>query len=186
MFSEIRKEIKQLKEICKEKEVIDIVLLERSGKEKTSRIDLAIIFKDNYTKNILLRVKEICNKKQIKVNIKPLLADNIFKNSFYLKVVQEGFSIKENKLISETLNIETLILVTYDLKTLNHSKKTLFGYALKGRKNQKGFLDSLNGNTVGRNNVLIPINRLGELKEFMQTWQVKYYTQRFMRTNERK
>ena len=101
-------------------------------------------------------------------------------------MVQEGFSIKENKLISETLNVETLILITYDLKTLNHSKKTLFGYALKGRKNQKGFLDSLNGNTVGRNNVLIPINRLGELKEFMQTWQVEYYTQRFMRTNERK
>jgi len=184
MFSDIRKEIKQLKEICREKEVIDVVLLGCSGKEKITRIGLAIIFKDNNPKNILLRVKEIFNKKQIKVNIMFLLADDMFKNSLYLKLIQNGFSIKENKLVSEAFNIETLVLVTYDLKTLGHSKKTLFGYALKGRTGQKGFLDSLNGKAVGRNNVLIPINKLDELKEFLKTWQVKYSIQKFMRINE--
>ena len=186
MFSKIREEIKQLKEICREKEVIDVVLLGYSGKEKTSKIDLAIIFKDNnnHAKNILLKVKEIFNKKQVRVNINSLLADDLFKDSLYLRLIQNGFSIKENKLISKTLNVETLILLTYDLKTLNHSKKTLFGYALKGRKGQKGFLDSLNGNTVGRNNVLIPINKLNELKEFLNTWQVKYSIQKFLRVNE--
>jgi len=185
MFSEIRKEIKQLKEICREKEVIDVVLLGCSGKEKITRIDLAIIFKDNNTKNILLKVKEIFNKKQMRLNIKSLLADDLFKDPFYLKLIQNGFSIKENRFISKTLNIETLVLVTYDLKTLNHSKKTLFGYALKGRKGQKGFLDSLDGSAVGRNNVLIPINKLNELKEFLKTWQVKYSIQKFMRINEK-
>jgi len=55
---------------------------------------------------------------------------------------------------------------------------------LKGRKGQKGFLDSLNGSAVGRNNVLIPINKLDELKEFLKTWQVKYSIQKFMRINE--
>jgi len=120
----------------------------------------------------------------VKADIISLLADDLFKDPLYLKLVQNGFSIKNNKPISKTLNVETLVLLTYDLKTLNHSKKTLFGYALKGRKGQKGFLDSLNGNVVGRNNVLIPINRLDELKEFLKTWQVKYSLQKFMRINE--
>jgi len=187
MFSEIRKEVRQLKEICREKEVIDVVLLGYSGKEKVSKIGLVIIFKDNnnHTKNILLKVKEIFNKKQVRVNINSLLADDLFKDSLYLKLIQNGFSIKENKFIRKSLNVETIILLTYDLKTLNHSKKTLFGYALKGRKGKKGFLDSLNGNIVGRNNVLIPINKLNELKEFLKTWQVKYFVQKFMRINEK-
>ncbi len=185
MFLNIKSEIKQLKEICKEKEVIDIILLQYSGKEKTSKINLAIIFKDNnHDKNILVKVKEIFNKKQIKVNIMFLLADDMFKDSLYLKLIQNGFSIKNNKIINKTLNVETIILLTYDLKTLNHSKKTLFGYALKGRTGQKGFLDSLNGNVVGRNNVLIPINGLDELKDFLNTWQIKYSIQKFMRINE--
>ncbi len=186
MFSGIRKEIKQLREICREKGVIDIVLLGNNVKEKISKIDLAIIFKDNndHTKNILLKAKGIFNKKYVRANIKFLLADDLFKDSLYLRLIQKGFSVKENKFISNTLNIEILILVTYDLKSLNHSKKTLFGYALKGRKGQKGFLDSLNGSTVGRNNILVPINKLDALKEFLKTWQIKYSIQKFMRINE--
>ncbi len=186
MFSDIQKEIKQLKEICREKDVVDVVLLGCSEKEKTSKIDLTIVFKDNnnHTKNILLKVKGIFNKKQARVNINFLMADNLFKDSLYLRLIQNGFSIKGNKFINKALNVETLILLTYDLKTLDHSKKTLFGYALKGRKGQQGFLDSLNGCAVGRNNVLIPIDKLNELKEFLQTWQVKYSIQKFMRINE--
>ncbi len=186
MFSDIRKEIKQLKEICREKEVIDIVLLGYDKKGKTSKIGLVIIFKDNnsHTKNILLKVKDIFNRKQVKADIKFLLAGDLFKDTLYLRLIQNGFSIKNNKIINKTLNIETLILLTYDLKTLNHSKKTLFGYALKGRKGQRGFLNLLNGSAVGRNNVLIPINKLDELKEFLKTWQVEYFIQEFLRINE--
>ena len=187
MFSEIRKKIKQLKEICREKEVIDVVLLGYDKKEKASKIDLTIIFKDkktDYSNRILLKTKKIFNNKQVRVNINSLFVEDLFKDSLYLRLIQNGFSIKENKFIKNVLNVETLILITYDLKTLNHSKKTLFGYALKGRKDQKGFLDSLNGSVVGRNNVLIPINKLDELKEFLKTWQVKYFIQKFLRINE--
>jgi hypothetical protein len=185
MFSDIKKEIKQLREICKEKGVIDIVLLGYNKKEKASKINLTIVFKDKKAgNNLSLKVKEIFNKKQMKADIMLLLVDDLFKDILYLRLIQNGFSINQNKFIGNSLNTETLILVTYDLKTLNHSKKTLFGYALKGRKDQKGFLDSLNGNAVGRNNVLIPINELKELKEFLKTWNIKYYTQKFVRINE--
>ena len=186
MFLSIKSEIKQLREICREKGIVDVVLFGYNKKETIIKINLAIVFKDNnnYAKNILLKIREIFNKKQVKAKIISLLADDLFKNPLYLKLIQNGFSIKKNKLISETFKVETLILLTYDLKTLDHSKKTLFGYALKGRKGQKGFLGSLNGSAVGRNNVLIPINNLGELKEFLNTWQVKYSIQKFMRVHE--
>ena len=71
MFSDIRKEIKQLKEICREKEVIDVVLLGYTKNGRAIKVDLAITFKDNnnHTKSILLKVKEIFNKKQMRVNI---------------------------------------------------------------------------------------------------------------------
>jgi len=187
MFSDIQKEIKQLKEICREKDVVDAALLGYSEKEKVNRVELVIIFKDkkpDCNNKILLKTRKIFNKKQGMVNINSLLADDLFKDNLYLRLIQNGFSIKENKFINKALNVETLLLLTYDLKTLDHSKKTLFGYALKGRKGQKGFLDSLNGSAVGRNNVLIPINKLDELKEFLKTWQVKYSIQKFMRINE--
>jgi len=187
MFSEIKKEIKQLREICREKNVVDVVLLSHNKKSKTTEISLAIVFKDkkiDYSNKIFIKTKKFFNKKQVRVNINSLLACELFKDPLYLKLIQNGFSVKENKFINKTLNVETLILVTYDLKILNHSKKTLFGYALKGRKGQKGFLGSLNGSAVGRNNVLIPINKLNEIKEFLKTWQVKYSIQKFMRINE--
>ncbi|GEM_PF-7101700 len=187
MFLEIKKEIKKLREICREKEVIDVVPLGCAGKEKTSNISLAIVFRggSSYNKNIILKINSIFNKKNVKANIIPLPADDLLKGPLFLDLVQNGFSIKNNKLVSKMLNVETIVLLTYDLKILNHSRKTLFGYALKGRKGQKGFLDSLKGSAVGRNNVLIPINMLDELKEFFETWHVRYSIQKFMRINER-
>ena len=78
------------------------------------------------------------------------------------------------------LDLRLVALVTYSLKNLNHSKKTLFGYALKGRSGQKGFIYRLKGEAVGRNNVLIPLNNLKELEEFFGTWDVRYRLKRFI------
>lgn len=71
-------------------------------------------------------------------------------------------------------------MITYSLENLNHSQKTLFGYALKGRTGKKGFLDTLDGETVGRNNVLLPLEHLGQLKEFFATWKVDHEIRKFV------
>ena len=76
--------------------------------------------------------------------------------------------------------VRSIALVTYSLENLNHSQKTLFGYALKGRTGQKGFLDKLKGEAIGRNNVLIPSESLEKLREFMATWKVKYDVRRLL------
>ncbi|MBW2971039.1 hypothetical protein KY320_02665 [Candidatus Woesearchaeota archaeon] len=82
------------------------------------------------------------------------------------------------------LKIKAVALVTYSLENLDHSKKTLFGYALKGRTGQKGFLDTLKGEPVGRNNVLLPLDKLDELKEFFASWQVDFKVRRLVEIEE--
>lgn len=71
-------------------------------------------------------------------------------------------------------------MATYSLENLDHSQKTLFGYALKGRTKNKGFIQSLDGEAVGRNNVLLPLQNLPQLKEFFATWKVDYEVRKFV------
>ena len=75
-------------------------------------------------------------------------------------------------------------MITYSLKSLNHSQKTLFGYALKGRTGQKGYLHRLKGEVVGRNNVLISIDDLDKMNDFFATWKVKYEVRKFIELKE--
>ncbi len=71
-------------------------------------------------------------------------------------------------------------LITYSLTNLSHSDKTRFGYALKGRDGKSGISNLINGEPVGRNNILIPYNKLHEIIEFFLTWKVKYTVRRFI------
>ena len=93
-----------------------------------------------------------------------------------LDLLKKGYGSK--------LGFRLVALVTYSLENLNHSQKTLFGYALKGRTGQKGFLHRLKGEVVGRNNVLIPIENLDKIKEFFATWKVKYEVRKFVELKE--
>jgi hypothetical protein len=86
--------------------------------------------------------------------------------------------LKEN--CGSAFSFRGVSMVTYSLTNLGHSKKTLFGYALKGRGKEGGFLEIIGGETVGRNNVLIPTEKLDKLKEFLGTWHVRYEVRNFI------
>jgi hypothetical protein len=83
-------------------------------------------------------------------------------------------SIRHGKKIYSVLGLEKHMLVTYTLESLNHSSKTLFGYALKGRGNEKGILGEVHGSTIGRNSVIIPEKEAGKIADFMDYWKVKF------------
>jgi hypothetical protein len=188
MFFEIKEEIKELKSFCDSESVLDIVITDCLKKNNLIKLKVIILFKSNKKENsrIVLEIKKILSKKQINPEFSDVYIGSIFYNKTLLEIIHKGFSVKNNKLIFKSLKQEIVFLVTYDLKSLNHSKKTLFGYALKGRKNEDGFLGKLNGKAVGRNNVIIPFDKLEEIKEFFQSWKVNYSVQKFMRINEKK
>ncbi len=76
-----------------------------------------------------------------------------------------------------SLEKETLvphIIVTYSLKKLPHTKKTMFGYALKGRDNKSGILHEARGKALGRNCFRVPVENAEKVEEFMEYWKVDY------------
>ncbi|MBS3119558.1 hypothetical protein J4475_01925 [Candidatus Woesearchaeota archaeon] len=85
-----------------------------------------------------------------------------------------GRSIQHGKSVASLLDIKSVALVSYDLKSLNHVQKTLFGYALKGRTKGQGILSEMKGRVVGRNSVLIPSQYLSRLQAFLKQWKVPY------------
>ncbi|MBS1266108.1 MAG: hypothetical protein MAG795_00073 [Candidatus Woesearchaeota archaeon] len=76
--------------------------------------------------------------------------------------------------------VKKVALVTYSLTNLSHSDKTRFGYALKGRSGKGGMLKLVNGEHVGRNNILFPLEKLPEIKDFLSTWKIQYKVRRFI------
>lgn len=84
------------------------------------------------------------------------------------------------EILRESISPKPVTLITYSLKTLNHSQKTLFGYALKGRSGKTGYLHLLKGETIGRNSILIPTGHVSEAKEFFSTWKVQYKSRRLI------
>ena len=188
MFFEIKEEIKKLKAVCRKDTILDIIITDYSVKNDSVQLKIVILFKNEFNKDnkISSEIKKILSKKQIKSDISNFCVDSLLYNPFLIKIIQSGFSIKNNILLYKSLNANILFLISYDLKSLDHSKKTLFGYALKGRKGQKGFLGNLKGQTVGRNSITIPSDKLDEIREFFETWKVSYSVQKFMRINEEK
>lgn len=186
MFFEIKQEIKKLKDFCKQENILDVIITKYSNKNNLIKLNVLILFKNKKeNKKAINEIEKVLSKKKVKAGISGVFLKDILDDTVLVKLIQDGFSIKNNKFVSESLGIKILFLITYDLKSLGHSKKTLFGYALKGRKGEKGFLGNIKGQAVGRNNILIPCEKIDEIKEFFETWNVDYSIQKFMKANEK-
>ncbi|MFH1849779.1 MAG: hypothetical protein ABH879_06350 [archaeon] len=107
-------------------------------------------------------------------------ASRLLESELLPRAISEGHSLKRGKPVCRLLKTRSLCLVSYNLENLSHSRKTLFGYALKGRKGQEGTLDLLGGQPVGRSSVLVPLERIGDLREFMKYWGVRHSSRRII------
>jgi len=107
-------------------------------------------------------------------NITTVLLKNLIYSKDVLDFMVSGTSLKHNKALLDFFTATKKIIVTYSLENLDHVKKTLFGYALKGRGKGTGFLQSLEGEPLGRNNIILPAKHHEELQQFMKYWKVEY------------
>lgn len=153
------------------------------SKIKPGDIDIALIFREeNYKEidRISYAVKKIGDELSLKLHIEPLIVDNLHKEPLYLNLIHEGYSVKFKQFLSKNLKTKSVVLITYSLKNLTHSKKTLFGYALKGREGKNGILQKMKGEAVGRNNILAPVEKLESFREFLKSWEVNYKMKRVL------
>jgi len=162
------------------KEVFDILIYGSSvkGKLDFNDVDLIIIFSNlslDKRLEISQNLKSIIKKEIKNTDIKTMNLQDFFDNTFLARqnILIEGRSLIKNKGFAELLGFSGYSIFTYNLKNLNHNKKTQFTYALSGR-NREGVLKSSGGISLGRGAVKIPIEHSIEFEQFLQKWDIDY------------
>lgn len=157
----------------KEKIIADIFLFGSAlkSKEAPNDIDIIVLFREkDYEKieQIIYAMKKINEK----LDIEPIVVDNMHQEPVYLSILHEGFSIRHMKPISQMMGLRAFIMVSYSLKDKTPSDKVRFAYALYGRKKGEGLLDKMNGRDAGKGSVLIPIEFQATARSFFAQWGV--------------
>lgn len=162
------------------KGVFDIVIYGSyvKGKLDFNDVDLMIIFYDLPLNKRLERAQDLKSiiKKEIRhIDIKTMNFEDFFDESFFARqgLLIEGKSLIKNKMLAELLGFKGFSIFSYNLKNLDHNKKTQFTYALSGR-NSEGVLKLLQGISLGRGAVKIPIEHSIEFEQFLQKWNIDY------------
>ncbi len=162
------------------KAIFDIVIYGSftRGKKGLRDIDMMIIFRDTKLKErleIAQRFKSEIKKKVDDLDVKTMNLDDFFDETLLARqgVLIEGYSLVKNKPLAELLGLNGYVIFTYNLKNLDHNKKTQFTYALSGR-NTEGVLKSVKGVSLGRGAVQIPIENSEEFEEFLEKWGIEY------------
>lgn len=161
---------KNLRKILKKYNLIKDIIIFGSfvkGRDNPKDIDLAFILIEKDIKLVNLIKKELITDK---AHLEFIDIGDIYYNSLFLSLINEGLSIKENKFLRDILKIRPMRLYSYDLKHLNKSKKTIFGMALKDS------LKKMKGEKVSTGAVLIPINQTSYFEDFLDVWGMKYKT----------
>jgi len=177
--------LKYLESNCKNfkkenKEIFDIVIYGSSmkGKTNSSDVDLMLVFKDRpLSKRLELsqNLKSILKNEINNIDIKTMNLQDFFDEAFFARqgILIEGLSLITNKKLTELIGFKGFSIFTYNLKKLDHNKKTLFTYALSGRSSE-GVLKSLSGIRLGRGAVKIPIGDSIEFESFLKSWNTDY------------
>ena len=178
--------LKYLESNCKNfkkqnKEVFDIFIYGSSvkGKDNYNDVDIMVLFNNtplNKRLDTAQDLKYILKKEIKEIDIKTMNFEDFFNETFLARqgILIEGLSLIKNKPLSTLLGFIGYTIFSYNLKNLDHNKKTQFTYALSGR-NSEGILKSLKGTSLGRGAVKIPIENSIEFEEFLEKWNINYY-----------
>lgn len=157
--------------------IVDIFIIGSSFKDKLEPgdLDIIVLFKEKNLKQVeeeLYNIRESVSFIK-EVHIEPLFISSIFKEKIFLTILHEGFSIKENKFLSELMNLKSLEIFSFSLENLSKIDKVRFAQTLYGRK-KDGILYSEKGIFLGQGSFMVPIEKEEIFKELMKKWKVNY------------
>ena len=130
---------------------------------------------------IAQKIKEKIKKKTIRVCV--VSYQKILNKNLFRKILLKGYSLKKNSFLHENFGLHVKTLLSYNLESLSHTQKTLFGYALKGRGKDKGVLGEVKGEVVGRNSIIFPAEFMRKVDEFFGFWKVPYSKRKIIETD---
>jgi len=164
------------KKYLKNRDIDDIIIVGSflRSKEKVTDIDIYIVLNKENPK-LIKEFYNISKEKGIPTHINKTKFSHLLGDILVWKtILHEGFSIKENKFISEVLGMRPFVLINFDLLKLNKTKKQSFSHALYGTGGRESFLKSINGKKVGKSAIAIPIENIDKIREFLDNWKVDY------------
>ncbi|MCK4521548.1 MAG: nucleotidyltransferase domain-containing protein [Nanoarchaeota archaeon] len=186
MQKELSLVAKKIKVWIKENKVLDVILFGSSAREKfnPNDIDLCILVKDDHEAKSLDLVDslgKLTDRLKLESHINILTSGSFIKGNTLAKtLLNEGYSIKNNKPFSSIMGFENKSLFIYTLKHFSPSKRVKFHYLLKGRYGQKGVLKEVQGMFLGTGSIIIPTEKENLLKEIFEKWDVRYEIKRVL------
>lgn len=167
------------KKFLKKEEVDDIIIFGSLVKGKRKVEDFDVCFVLNKGNGLIEEALADFEKNGLNVHITKTKFCYLTKDPvLWRTLIHEGFSVKKNKNMSEILGIKPFFLFEYDLKKLDKIKKQGFSHALYGTGGRVDFLKTINGSRIGKNAVIIPIEKSEEMRSFLETWNVLYKVRR--------
>jgi len=161
---------KQLKKLLNEN-IIDIIVFGSFVKGGAAKdIDIGLVLK-NKTNNVLDIRKKIELMFKKKTDIQIITIDSLY-SSIWLTLIKEGFSVKNNKFLSELYKVKPSVLYKFSLMKLNNVQKVQFERGLKKVLKNDGAI-------LTRSVVLIPLTMKNEMVDFLKNWNIYYESREY-------
>ena len=157
----------------KYKEIKDFIIFGSfvKGKYAPKDIDIALVV-DKKDISLVGEIKEQLGIKNLDIEI--VNPEEIYQSKLGLILISEGFSIKSNKFLRESLGLYPMKIYTYEIKNLTQTKKVLFGRGL----NQ--IIRDTKATKLGAGSIMVPVKDSGNFEDFLQTWGLKYKTKEYL------
>lgn len=117
----------------------------------------------------------------IEIDVKVIDISDLMDPAFMAResIIAEGYSLLKRKFLHEIFGFKAYILFFYELNNLSKSKKKMFYYALKGRRNQKGLITG-RGTQIGNCILKIKLRYSEEFEKLFKYHNIKYSTERIL------
>ncbi len=158
--------------------VLDIIIFVSflKGKKKPADIDILLLFKDKEDLELEYALRKILeNVLDKKIEITSRAYKNLFDPGFLPRefILSEGYSFKLKRFLSEAFGYKSYVIFNFSLAKFGSSKRTLFHYALHGRKKGSGVLRDLGGLKLS-GLLLIPVRNSEKFKAFLERWGIEF------------
>ncbi len=93
----------------------------------------------------------------------------------------KGYSQRHKQPYATATNLTPIVIYTYDVSSLQLSRKQSFSHALRGTGGRPGLLRTWGGKALGRGSFAIPHDRASDADAFFSTWRVPHTTEVMLR-----
>lgn len=159
-------------------EIKDIILFGSlmRGKSKPNDIDLLIIFKNKVNKDTEYTLKKLIAKSFANISLISKTENSLYDASFSAReaILFEGYSLIYRESLSSRYGFDSIGMFVYKTKKMSNADKTMFYYALNGRRGSAGIVDALKGIKISDNIIIFPLNQIESAREFLEQWKAEY------------